>query len=506
MTGILYLLIYAPLFPELVLDWYEHKNFSYGFLIPFIFIYLLWRKREVLRNTHVETGPWGWGLVSLLAAVAIGLIGKVVGDPFTMRISMILVLGGLVYLVLGKQFFKNMLFPLAYLFLMIPLPYLIVKEISYYLRFFDAVLATSALQAIGVPVYQDSYFLHLPNIILEVADVCSGISSVFAMFAIGAVYSYFLPVRPREKVLIMLGVILFPVLANLFRIVLISAIVYYTGPAILRGLFHQFTGTFTFILSLVMLVGLGEFLRRRTSQTAPEPLLRQNQGAGVTGLRGSGQSDLPARLFTPSFLSALTILAIALYLGNLLESRQTVTLQKDLQTLPAQLGPYYFMTDGNWPDPYQDPAAERYASRVYEGPGKERVELYIGYKSRQQARNRLHSPKIHFSKGWNYVSVAPAEIELPGFKPIKANWMVTQNSGAMRVVLYWYQARGHTYSGEIANRLAQIKSLILSGRTEGAVVRIATPVLDSEKLEQAKERIKNFSGYVYPKLVEILPE
>ncbi len=500
----LYLLIYAPLFPELVRDWYEHENYSYGFLIPFIFLYLLWRQREALRNLPGNASPWG--ALSLLSAVAIGLIGKVIGDSFTMRLSMILALGGLVHLLLGKRYFKVVLFPLAYLFLMIPPPYLIIKEVSYYLRFFDAVLATSALQAMGVPVFQDSYFLHLPNITLEVADVCSGISSVFVMFAIGTCYTYFLPIRPSSKVLVMMGAIFFTVLANLFRIVLISASVYYIDPAILRSVFHQFTGTFTFLVALVMLIALGEFLRRRSSWTVPKPSLRQNNEASVDGLKVPGQSGTPLRLITPSFLCALTILAFTFYLGNSLESRQAVALQKDLQALPTQFGPYFFTANGSWPDLYEDPNAESAASRIYGGPGKEQVELYIGYRSSQRAQKRLLSPKIHFSKGWNYVSVDPAQIEIPGIEPIKANWMVTQKGDTMRLVLYWYQARGHSFAGEISNRFAEVKSLILSGRTEGAVVRIATPVLDHENLKQAKERIKDFSGYVYPRLVEILPE
>ncbi len=501
----LYLLIYAPLFPGLVQDWSEHENFSYGFLIPFIFIYLLWQKRDALRELPVVTGPWARGALSLFAAVAVGFVGKVTGDLFTTRLSMILALGGLVHLLLGKHYFKAVLFPLAYLFLMIPPPYLIVKELSFYLRFSDAVLATSALQAMGIPVYQDSYFLHLPDITLEVADVCSGVSSLFAMFSVGTLYAYSLPVRTGSKALVMLGAVLFPVLANLVRIVLISGIVHYHGPAILQSVFHQFTGTFTFLLSLAMLIALGEFLRRRSVGIPPETPVRPGFETGMGGLKVSGQSGSPARLIMPAFLCALLILAFTFYFGNSLERRQTVALQQDLQALPDQFGPYISTTQEAWPDPYHDPDAESAVSRIYEGPDRGHVELYIGYRSSQQAQKRLHSPKIHFPKRWNYVSVDPARVEIPGIEPIKANWMVTQKGDTKRLVLYWYQARGRSFAGEISNRFDQIKSLVLSGRTEGAVVRIAAPI-DDENPKQARERIGDFCAYVYPRLVEMLPE
>lgn len=500
---LLYLLIYAPLLPGLVQDWYDHDNLSYGFLIPFVFIYLLWHKREVLRNTPVNANSWG--ALWLLLAVMIGLAGKVMGDQFTMRLSMVLALGGLVHLLLGKHYIKVLLFPLAYLLLMIPPPYFVVKEISYHLRFIDAVVATSALQAMGIPVYQDSYFLHLPNMTLEVADICSGISSLFAMVAAGIFYIYFLPVRPGPKALVIAGALLFPVLANLFRIVLISAIVYSTGTAILQSLFHQFTGTFTFLLSFMMLIILGEYLRRKSPQVAPGPSSRQGIKASTGGSRALGHSHSSARFLTPAFLSALTILALAWYLGNSLESRQTIALRKDLQELPAQFGAYSLAANGNWRDPYQDPNAESAVSRIYAGPGKEPVELYIGYRSSQLGQKRLLSPKMHFPEGWNYVSVNPTQIEISGAEPIKANWMVIQKNEAKRLVLYWYQASGRSYSGEISKHLAQVRSLIQSGRTEGTVVRIATPILSHENLKQAKERISDFSGNIRPILVEILP-
>jgi exosortase D (VPLPA-CTERM-specific) len=503
-AALLYLLIYAPLLPGLVRDWYEHDNFSYGFLIPFIFIYLLWQKREILRNTPVSASSWG--ALSLLAAVVIGLTGKVMGDSFTLRLSMILALGGLAHLLLGKHQIKILLFPLAYLLLMIPPPYLVVKEISYYLRFFDAVLATSALQAMGIPVYQDSYFLHLPNITLEVADICSGISSLFAMVAAGVFYINSLPVRPSSKAVIMVGALLFPVLANLFRIVLISAIVYYFGPAILQSFFHQFTGTFTFLLSIVVLVVLGEYLRRKSPRIASATSLHQSNGIGADGLRASGHPHPPARLLSRAFLSALAILALAWYLGNSLETRQPIALRKDLQELPVQFGAHFLAANGNWSDSYQDPNAETAVSRIYEGPGKEPVELYVGYRSSQHDRARLLSPKMHFPDGWNYVSIHPAQIEISGAEPIKANWMVIQKNEAKRLVLYWYQARGRSFSGEISNHFVQVRSLIQDGRTEGAVVRITTPVWGDENLKQAQERIRDFSGHVYLELAEILPD
>src|SRR5713226_7509808 len=87
---------YARIFPPLIREWYEHENFSYGFLIPFIFLYLVWEEREAFKDHSI--GPSFWGAVSFLAALLVGVVGKAVGEPFISRVSLVLVIGSLVHL------------------------------------------------------------------------------------------------------------------------------------------------------------------------------------------------------------------------------------------------------------------------------------------------------------------------------------------------------------------------------------------------------------------------
>ncbi len=115
-----------------------------------------------------------------------------------MRLSMILALASTVYLLLGTEYFKVLWFPLFYLLLMIPAPYtVLIKDLTGgHLRYMnDSKHAATILQLLGVPVLVEAYFIHIPNMTLEVADVCSGVSSVFALFALGTVNAYFLPTR-----------------------------------------------------------------------------------------------------------------------------------------------------------------------------------------------------------------------------------------------------------------------------------------------------------------------
>lgn len=493
---------YSPIFPPLIKEWYEHENFSYGFLIPFIFLYLIWEERALFKENSINSSPWG--AISFLSALLVGLGGKVLGEPFISRVSFVLAIASLVHLFWGWYCVKRLAFPLGFLLLMVPPPYVIVKEVSYYLRMSDAFIANHLVQAVGVPVYRDAYMLHLPNITLEVADVCSGIASLFAMLALGTVYVYYLPTRTSMKFAVLVGAFIFPMIANLFRIFLVTVSVYYYGPVMLQAFFHHFTGTFTFLLSLVMLLWLGETVRRRYPKELP-PVGQQTPHAE---LRQS-----PDQIGTPRFayrVLAVSISGVIIGAGLLFGLLNFPAFSKgegshvELEKLSSAIGAYR-MTSGNQADSYADPHAEKTLLRFYESPDKKEIELFVGYNSRQFDENRLQSPKLVFPKGWEYASLEEIRIPTVDTKRIDAGGLLTKKSMARKFVLFWYEVRGQSFASDVRNRIELMKGLALHGRTDGAVIRLATPVGDFEPLEQAKNRLVSFSIDLYPQLLKVLP-
>lgn len=493
--GLLFSLLYGPLIPGLVSEWYESLTFSYGFLVPFIAGYLLWQRRAELKS--IRHCPTVHGAYLLLFAVVVGLLGRAVGDSFTMRASMILALWSSIYLLLGRNFFKAVLFPLSYLGLMIPVPYVLTKEFVYHLRFFDATLAANALQMLGIPVYREAYFLHLPNITLEVADMCSGIASVFALFALGIFYVYFLPIAVHWKIGLVLATFPIAFVANLFRIVVVSALTYFIGPVALEMFFHRFSGTVTFLLALILLVLLGELLRKKYPEHSARNVSSEPYEVGD---RRKGAVIAPG-----PFIIGVVIFMSALYVSQLLETGRVFDLPgPGLVALTGRLGPFS-AGQATWIDPYTDRKAHSSVSRIYFGPEKTPIELFVGYRGAQNDGDRLYSPKLVLPERWNFVWVRPTSMGVGNGKWIRVNSMLTRAGTATRLVLYWYQISGRSVAGELDHRLIQVRRLILEGRSDGAVVRLATPVLDSEKIEQAEDRLKMFASYLYPELLKILP-
>jgi EpsI family protein len=492
--AVLFSLFYGPLLPGLVKDWQENSTFSYCLLIPFITAYLIWQGRAELKSVPVWPNVAG-GLPLFLAVMA-GLIGKAVGDTFTARVSMILALASSTYLLLGKRHFTLLRFPIFFLLLMIPLPYVLTKEVAYQLRFFDATLAENALRLLGIPVYREAYFLHLPNITLEVADMCAGLASVFALFALGTFYVHFLPLRARMKTVLLLSTFPIAIFANLVRIIVVSGLAYFIGPVTLEMLFHRFSGTTTFMLALLLLVLLGELLRKKWPSNREVSPDVSEITSHLNGMAGDWKPFLVA---SATFICALSI-------AMLLDGGRVIALTGlGFQTLPSSLGPFT-VAQLNWQDPYEDPKADSSISRVYVDPAKAPIEVFVGYKGSQNADDRLRSPKLIMGEHWNFAWVKPARLDLTNASRIEATWMLARKGNAARLVLYWYQFNGSTIAGELDYRIELVKRLVFHRRSDGAVVRLATPVGDNEPPEKAQERLLAFATNMYPELVKFLPQ
>ena len=491
--GLLFILFYGTIIPQLVSEWYEHSTFSYGFLVPVITGYLVWQRWPELRAIPVAGTLWAG--IPLLMAVFLGLVGQGIGDTFSMRVSMILALASTLWLLLGREFLKALLFPVFYLGLMIPVPYVLIKDLTYYLRYSDATHAATALQLLGIPVYRESYFLHIPNMSLEVADVCSGVSSVFALFALGVIYAYFLPIRFHLKILLVACTFPFAITANLFRIIITAVLAYNFGSVVFQSLFHGFSGMATFLLALVMLILTGEVLRKRYFHPFHMEA-RQRVSAGADPSRDKG-------LKWGSFAAAALIFASAFYAAGQLDAGQVGRLRSDLSGL-TNIGSYT-ARGSQLQDGYEDASAESSLSQVFVGQDDSPIELFVGYRGEQRTGNRLRSPQLYFPEHWNSVWVRPAEIGVNSEGAIHGNWMLARKGQARELVLYWYQIGSRTYGGEFEHRIEQIRRLFFERRSDGAIVRISTSLRNDEPIEAAQKRLQEFGIRLYPELLRVLP-
>jgi len=264
--------IYAPVLYWLGVNWVEVEDASHGFLIVPLALYFAWERRKHLQKAKIEPSWWG---VPFLAAAALGLaVGRLGVEYTSMRISFVLTLMGLVLLLLGRQSFRILLFPMAFLFLMIPIPQSVLNVITFPLQLFAADLAVKGLHLLEIPALREGNIIHLASGPLFVADACSGVRSLMALLTLGIVFAYFFRRSWAVRILLVASAIPIAILVNAFRVALTGVLTHYYGQAAAGGWIHQTEGFFTFGIAFVLLMVEARILqwiwpdRRRTRRRA----------------------------------------------------------------------------------------------------------------------------------------------------------------------------------------------------------------------------------------------
>ena len=250
--------LYFPILSRLAYQWWTDPNFSHGFFVPAFSLYVLWQDRVHLAN--LARKPSTWGLPITVFGLSMLVVGSLGAELFLSRVSFLLVIAGLVVFFLGWRFFRAVLFPWAFLLLMIPIPAIIFNQITFPLQILASKVAANVLPLAGVPVLREGNIINLPAMPLEVAQACSGIRSLLSLGTLAVIYGYLMESRNWMRTFLALASIPIAVVANSLRIVGTGLLVQYWDPDKAEGFFHAFSGWLIFVVSLGLLFLLHRLL------------------------------------------------------------------------------------------------------------------------------------------------------------------------------------------------------------------------------------------------------
>jgi len=252
-------LLYCDILIRLGSQWWNDPNFSHGFFVPAFSAFVIWQKRRELASVAIN--PSWSGLPVVIVALLALVLGVIGAELFLSRSSFVLLLGGLIVYFLGWAYFRALIFPWAFLFLMVPLPTLVVSQITFPLQLLASDVASSLLALVGVPVLREGNILHLPNMTLQVVEACSGIRSLVSLVTLAIIYGYLLESSAAVRVILAFGAVPIAIAANSLRVTGTGLMGLYWGPDKAEGFFHTFSGWVIFILALGMLFALHRVLR-----------------------------------------------------------------------------------------------------------------------------------------------------------------------------------------------------------------------------------------------------
>jgi exosortase len=246
--------LYASILSRLFLQWVgpaRDPNFEHGIFVPFFALLVLWQDRKRLQA--IPAAPSWTGLPFVILGLLMLGLGVLGAELFFSRVSLLILLAGLIVLFMGWNFFRAVLFPWAFLILMIPIPALILQQVTFPLQLLAARLAAALLEVAQVPVLRQGNVIVLASMPLDVAEACSGIRSLLTLVTLAIIYGFLMETRMWVRATLVCSAVPIAVAANSFRIFGTGLLVQYWDPDKAEGFYHALGGWLIFVVALIML-------------------------------------------------------------------------------------------------------------------------------------------------------------------------------------------------------------------------------------------------------------
>jgi exosortase len=247
-------LLAAPLWKLTVGYWIGTGNEAYTHapLMPVIAGYFIWEWRKELAALPLRASKQG--LAFLVFAAAVFLVGTVGAERFTMQVGIVSLLVGLVWTHFGNAITRRIVFPISLFYLMIPLPGIIYRNLSFNLQILSSKLSVDFMQLFALPVYREGNVINLYYTQLEVAEACSGITSLVSLVTVGWIFAYIAQKRFWPRAVLVASAIPIAMLMNAFRIAGTGMLAHFWSVKAAEGFFHSFAGWIVFIAAFVILL------------------------------------------------------------------------------------------------------------------------------------------------------------------------------------------------------------------------------------------------------------
>ena len=135
------------------------------------------------------------------------------------------------------------------------------------------------------------------------------------------------------------------------------------------------------------------------------------------------------------------------------------------------------------------------------------IGLFIGYFPTQRTGQTIHSPKHCLpGAGWVFVTSESVILNDVNGKPHRVGEYIVTNGTAWQFVIYWYQAHGRSVSNEYLAKFYMVYDAIRMNRTDGALVRVITPISSGNDALAIRKRAEAFTGQLAPMLPRFIPD
>lgn len=245
-----FLILFANPLRLLAIDWWTDPDAGHGLLLAPLALWLAWRSGLVAERRPQRL----LGAVLLGGSVVLRYLAGLAAEMFTMRLSIVGALVGILLFVYGWRQILRWWLPIVLFTLSIPLPAIITNTIALPLQFKASQLGASLLDARHVPVRLSGNVIMLPGgHRLFVTEACSGLRSLTALLSLGVLIGGLWLKYPVSRVVLLALAIPVAVLINGVRVFLTGFLVFFVSPALGEGFMHVTEGWLMFIVAFGIL-------------------------------------------------------------------------------------------------------------------------------------------------------------------------------------------------------------------------------------------------------------
>jgi exosortase len=272
---------YWGTFLELMASWMREADYSHGFLVGPIAVFLLWIRRDQ-RPGSAPLPAWP-GLVLMAASIGVRLWGARLVTDSADGYSLILWTCGAVWAWAGWPWLRWSLPVILFLVFMVPLPYRVETWLSVPLQHVAAVVSATMLQMFGQPAFAYGTTILLGEQVLSVERECSGLRIFVGIFALA--FAYLIAARRElwENTLLIASIVPVALLANSTRIVVSGLLFQFVSSAAAKRFSHDFAGWLMILLAGLFFALVLCYLGR---------LVRDQQPVAMTDVVSREQADV----------------------------------------------------------------------------------------------------------------------------------------------------------------------------------------------------------------------
>lgn len=481
--------------------WRDSEEYSHALLIPLIAAYLIWQLRGALLTSGI-VGSW-YGVTIVLVGVAVQGIGSLSAVYALQQYGLFISVYGLIGALLGMRTLRIIWAPLVMLLLMVPLPEFLLQNVSGHLQLISSQIGVAFIRLFGISVFVEGNVIDLGVYKLQVAEACDGLRYLFPLMTVGFIMAYMFQAATWKRVALFLSTIPVTILMNSIRIGSIGVMVEHWGVSMAEGFLHEFQGWAVFMVSAAFLLLEMILLSRVGAQ--------QKHWREVFGLVSASNAGVEIqdslRAPKPFAVAAVLVVLFGAVAVMAPERTEAFPTRDSFTSFPNRIEEW----DGRrsaMEQIYIDALKlDDYVMVDYARNEREVVNLYVAWYQSQRGGQSAHSPRSCLpGGGWHISDLRQVSVPVTvGDQPLRVNRVQIELGTQKQLVYYWFQQRGRIITNEYLVKWYLFWDSLTRRRSDGALVRLVTPVRIGESMGAADSRLTEMAAETAARLDRYVP-